>query len=89
MTSSEEPRLQYLKKDFLIWPEKGLSTEDQAGLETNIQSAIGAETKLHRCSVLESEGIRFWVANITQEQSETIQGFPKVCLQVHRKLWVC
>jgi hypothetical protein len=86
MRSSGEPKPQIVKTDFLIWPEKGLSKEDQGGLETKIQSVIGAGTELHRCIVLESEGIRFWVATITREQSEKVKGLLKVCLRYRRFL---
>jgi hypothetical protein len=86
MDSSDEHKPQDVKPDFLIWPEKGLSKEDQGELETKIRSVIGAGTELHRCAVLQSEGIRFWVASMTREQSEKVKGLPKVCLRYRRFL---
>lgn len=70
-----------VKKDYLIWPEKGLSREDQAALEAKIRSVLNEGTEVKGTSVLESEGTRYWVAAITLEQGEKIKSLPKVCIR--------
>jgi hypothetical protein len=66
--------------DYLIYPEKRLSRDEQTKLENVIRSHIKGRPQIHRCIIFpDTEGIRFWVAMPTPAEVEKIKNLVGVC----------
>jgi hypothetical protein len=75
-----ESSSQQSKREFLIYPERGLSSEEQSALATKICDILAHDTELETVIAYFPEGVTFWVASITTKEGENIQKLPNVCL---------
>jgi hypothetical protein len=65
--------------DYLIYPEKRLSRDEQAELENLIRSHIEGRPEIHRYIIFSDiENIRFWVAIPTLVEVKKIKNLIRV-----------
>ena len=73
MAASVDKTSKETSYDYLIYPEKRLSRDEQAELENTIRSHIKGRPEIHRCIIFpDTEGIRFWVAMSTPAESQRV-----------------
>ncbi len=72
-------------REYLLWPRKPITPEEQKKTEDAIRSILGSEEPI-RNYTSQLDGLRFWFCELTATQAEEVAKLDRV-LNAHPIYW--